>query len=111
MDLQKLANDIKKKSDKMLKVFPSGKKAVVGFALGAATMGLGGMPKMVEATDGRPTEKAVEVNVAHVIGLLAMGVSGTVAMAEGFDYAMNSDKKTKQLSPQDLAAAKAGRGM
>jgi len=114
MDMQKYADGIKNNPNKKLKVFPSGKKIVAGLALGAATIALGGTPNVVDATDGRPTEKAVELNALHVVGLLAMGAAGTVAMVEGMEHALSSskeDKKTKKLSPEEIKAAMAGRNM
>lgn len=114
MDMQKYADEIKNNPSKKLKVFPSGKKIVAGLALGAATMFAGGVTQMKDATDGRPGERAAEMNVAHIIGLLGMTAAGAVAMKEGAKYMINEakeGKKTKQLSPQDFAAAKAGRSM
>ena len=114
MSMQKYADEIKNNLSKKLKVFPSGRKILAGFVLGAATMAMGGTMKMSQATDGRPGEFAAEMNVLHVIGLLGMTAAGAVAMKEGAEYMINEakeDKKNKQLSPKDFAAAKAGRVM
>ena len=110
MDMQKYADEIKNNPSKKLKVLACG----ASFALGAATMVAGGVTQMKDATDGRPGERAAEMNVAHIIGLLGMTAAGAVAMKEGAKYMINEakeGKKTKQLSPQDIAAAKAGRSM
>ena len=96
MDMQKFADRIKEEKNKMFKVFPSGKMIVASMAAGAAVFALGGKPNVTEATDGRPTEKTVEMNTAHIIGLLAMGLGGTLAMKDGFEYGMNEDKKGKK---------------
>ena len=118
MGMQKYADEIKNNPKKKLNVFScgiSGKKNAAGLTLvGAATMFAGGVSPMKDATDGRPGERAVEMNVAHVVGLLAMTAGGAVAMKEGAERIANEakeDKKTKKLSPQDLVAAKAGRSM
>lgn len=107
MSMQKFANEIKNNPDKKLKVFPSGKTIVAGLALGAATMAMGGMPNMVEATDGHPGAQAVDINLAHMAGAVITAGALGLAMKEGFEYDTN---KTKKISIEEMRAAQANRG-
>ena len=113
MDMQKYADEIKSKPNKMLKVFPSGKKIVAGLALGAATMALGGTPMTSDVIDN-PGAKSIDLNVVHTVGLLAMTAAGAVAMKEGLDYISSESKaetKTKKLSPEEIKAAMSSRSI
>ena len=89
MDMQKYADEIKNNPNKKLTVFKSGKSILAGLTLSAATMVAGGITPMTDATEGRPGERAAEMNVAHVIGLLGMTAAGAVAMKEGAEYMIN----------------------
>ena len=105
MDMQKFVDKIKDGKAKIEGVFPSGGLIAASAVAGAIIFALGGKPKMVKATDGHPTEEAVEINVSHLIGLLAMGLGGTLAMKDGFEYGMNEDKKGKKtMSAEEFNA-------
>ena len=107
MSLQKFADQMKAKKDKMLKVFPSGKECAMAIAAGAGIFALSGQTKTTDAVDGRPGEKAVSMNLGHLLGVVLAGGGASLALAEGLNNAGKNDKKTKVLTPEEIQAARA----